>query len=57
MPIYEYVCPKCQKRYEIQHRIDDHDPRSCLDCVTELRRVFRIAGISFKGDGWGKDAR
>ena len=53
MPTYEYKCPKCQKVFEIKHSMTDHPKPACLDCVVLLNRVFRLAGVTFKGGGWG----
>jgi putative FmdB family regulatory protein len=53
MPTYDYKCPNCQKVIEIKHSMIDQPNPACIDCMLPLQRVFKIAGVSFKGSGWG----
>jgi putative FmdB family regulatory protein len=60
MPIYEYVCMKCESHFEELVRLDDDAP-SCPDCSSaNVRRqlsVFAAHGTaaqpSFGGGGGG----
>ena len=53
MPVYEYKCPKCAKVFDIMHAMDEQPKPACTECVVPLKRVYRLAGIAFKGGGWG----
>lgn len=53
MPTYEYVCPKCEHRFELFHSISDESPKKCPRCKTKARRVpAGGAGLLFKGSGF-----
>lgn len=52
MPVYEYRCELCGKTFDIQHSMTEHHSPACTDCVKPLKRVFRLAGVSFKGSGF-----
>ena len=53
MPIYEYECEKCGKRFEFLQRIDE-EPKKVCPCGEggKLRRVLSAPAIRFKGSGW-----
>lgn len=53
MPIYEYECEKCGKRFEYLQRIDE-EPKKICPCGKggKLRRVLSAPAIRFKGSGW-----
>ena len=56
MPIYEYLCEKCEHEFEREQRITDPKIRTCPKC--KKRRVERlISQTSFvlKGSGWHAD--
>lgn len=40
MPIYEYFCEKCGKRFEIMTAIDRRDEAKCPECGGGVRRVY-----------------
>jgi len=56
MPNYELQCTVCSKRYTIRSSINQPlNAINCPECVIPLKRVYTAPGITFKGDGWGKD--
>ena len=56
MPIYEYICPDCNLRFELLcHQTQANESASCLRCHNAATRVFsRFA--SFKKDSEGSSA-
>ncbi|HEY3073217.1 MAG TPA: zinc ribbon domain-containing protein [Candidatus Limnocylindrales bacterium] len=59
MPIYEYVCSRCNHRTDILHGINDPGPAFCPSCGAEgtMRKAFAPPAIHFKGSGWAKKER
>lgn len=51
MPIYEYECLECRKRFERRQSINDEPIREC-ECGGAARRVLHPVGIIFKGSGF-----
>lgn len=55
MPLYEYECPS-QHIWTAHASVDTRDIGKCPECGSaDVRRLFGVVGIHFKGDGWGKD--
>ena len=52
MPIYEYKCEKCGKRYEKLQKISDPLCKKCPSCEGKLRKVVSSPAIQFKGAGF-----
>ena len=52
MPIYEYLCPECDCKFELLRSVNKaEDNASCPKCKHSAKRVFsRFASFS-KGDG------
>jgi hypothetical protein len=59
MPVYAYVCDKCGEKTALLRSIHDPEPeqQKCVECNEALRRDYTIAAVTFKGTGWGKEAR
>lgn len=58
MPLYEYECPKCGKRYEIFSKFSNmNDARYCKDenCNAVLERKVSSPLFNMKGACWEKD--
>ena len=53
MPIYEYECNKCGRRFEFLQRLGDSPKKNC-DCGRggRLERLISAPAIRFKGSGW-----
>ena len=52
MPLYEYQCQQCQAIRDIRHGFDETTSEVCAHCGGPLVRLFRPAGIVFKGSGF-----
>jgi len=53
MPVYEYDCMPCAKRYTKQRSINENDPGyNCEDCNYKLVRVYSNVGAVFNGSGF-----
>lgn len=52
MPLYEYECADCHKRFEIRQRVTEDPITVCPTCGGPTKRVLYPAGIIFKGSGW-----
>ena len=53
MPIYEYVCPKCNLKFELKRPINEAGEEApCPHCHSSAKRVFSTLSIIAK-DGFG----
>lgn len=52
MPLYEYVCQKCERRIEVIQRVGERHLRICPHCGGKLTKAFSAPAIQFKGAGW-----
>jgi putative FmdB family regulatory protein len=52
MPVYEYECENCGRRFERLQSVHDEPVRQCPECSGAVHKVFHAAGIIFKGSGW-----
>jgi len=52
MPIYEYECSACQKRFERIQRLSDPLLTVCPNCGGGVHKAFSVPAIQFKGSGW-----
>jgi putative FmdB family regulatory protein len=54
MPLYEYQCEACQRRFEIiQQKFSDPSPEVCPVCGKgPVRQLLSSPAIQFKGSGW-----
>jgi putative FmdB family regulatory protein len=56
VPIYEYECTKCQKRFEHQQKMTDPSIQTCdqLGCeeAKPVNKIISAPAIMFKGTGW-----
>ena len=59
MPLYSYKCPQCEKVITLDHGMMDEKIHRCKDCIENpiLKKLPGVGAVSFKGGGWGKDAR
>jgi len=53
MPIYEYLCPSCDTKFEMLRPVSEcHEPASCPKCQGSAQRVLsRFAAFSAGEDG------
>lgn len=52
MPRYDYVCPSCDLRFEIERSINDRTEVLCPSCATPARKVFSPSAVVLKGSGF-----
>ena len=58
MPIYDYICAACGRRFEVIHGVNDPAPEACPLCGSgPIRKAFAPPTIVFKGSGWAKKER
>ncbi|MCP4297854.1 MAG: zinc ribbon domain-containing protein [Proteobacteria bacterium] len=56
MPIYEYICTKCDAEQEVIQKISDLPLTKCLECSDEaLVKKASMSAFHLKGGGWYKD--
>jgi putative FmdB family regulatory protein len=52
MPIYEYVCEKCNSHLEIIQKITEEQLTTCPDCKGQLKKMISNTSFVLKGTGW-----
>ena len=53
MPIYEYQCEACGKKFEQIQKFSDAPADTCAACGKgPIRRLLSSPAIQFKGAGW-----
>jgi putative FmdB family regulatory protein len=52
MPLYEYECKKCKRRFERIQKFSDPPVRKCPECGGSVERLLSPAAVQFKGSGW-----
>ena len=52
MPLYEYKCVKCGKRFEKIESMSAPEKQKCPKCGGRAERQIAAPAIQFKGSGW-----
>ncbi len=52
MPLYEYKCTSCGKRFELIQKFSDPPQTACPSCGQTAERQLSAPAIQFKGSGW-----
>ncbi len=52
MPIYEYVCNDCGKKFELIENFHNDKEKDCEYCSGKARRVVSQSSFVLKGTGW-----
>jgi putative FmdB family regulatory protein len=53
VPLYEYECDACGRRFEVIQKFSDPAVDVCRQCGKgPVRRLFSSPAIQFKGTGW-----
>jgi putative FmdB family regulatory protein len=54
MPVYEYECTECNKRFEYMQKITENPKEICDNCKGKLRKLLSHSSFVLKGTGWYK---
>ena len=58
MARYDYACPACGERFEVEHPMAERPEVVCPVCGERAELVFSTSGIVFHGSGfYNTDAR
>ncbi len=52
MPVYDYACGTCARKFEMRRSFSDGAKAQCPSCKSEAERVFAPVPIVFKGSGF-----
>jgi putative FmdB family regulatory protein len=52
MPLYEYECDSCGRRFELIQKFSDPPSEACPSCGGAVRKLLSLAAFQFKGSGW-----
>jgi putative FmdB family regulatory protein len=52
MPLYEYKCHKCGKKFDVLQKFSDARLTVHEECGGELERLVSAPAFHFKGTGW-----
>jgi putative FmdB family regulatory protein len=56
MPIYEYLCARCEHEFEREQRITDAPVKTCPKCRSRrVKRLISQTSFVLKGSGWYAD--
>ena len=56
MPIYEYLCDKCEHEFEREQRITEDPVKTCPKCRSRrVKRLISRTSFVLKGGGWYSD--
>ena len=54
MPLYEYRCENCERRFEFLQGMSEAPVTECPECGGELKRLLSAPAFHLKGSGWYK---
>ncbi|MGD2071928.1 MAG: zinc ribbon domain-containing protein [Candidatus Thorarchaeota archaeon] len=54
MPIYEYICKKCNFSSEFFQSVNELPPL-CPKCGSKLKKLISKSNFHLKGTGWSPD--
>ena len=52
MPLYEYECDACARRFEQIQKFSDPPVETCPHCGGKVHNLLSSPAIQFKGTGW-----
>lgn len=52
VPLYEYECESCGKRFEVIQKFSDDPLTVCKFCKGPVTRLISSPAIHFRGTGW-----
>jgi len=58
LPLYDYDCAACGRRFEVIHGVHGDPPAACPLCGGgPVRKAITAASVHYKGTGWAKKER
>lgn len=58
MPVYDYTCAACGRRFEVLHGVHAEGPTECPLCGKgPVRKAITAAAVHYRGSGWAKKER
>ncbi|MEA3032900.1 MAG: hypothetical protein QOH86_916 [Sphingomonadales bacterium] len=58
MPLYDYQCAACRRRFEVVHGVHAEGPTTCPLCGKgPVRKAISAPAVHYKGSGWAKKER
>jgi putative FmdB family regulatory protein len=58
LPLYDYDCAACGRRFEVIHRVHADPPAACPLCGKgPVKKAITAASVHYKGSGWAKKER
>lgn len=58
MPLYDYDCAACGRRFEVIHGVHADPPGACPLCGNgPVKKAITAASVHYKGSGWAKKER
>lgn len=60
MPVYQFKCNKCGKRFEVLASYDEYDEIRdgvTCECGGTVKRVLGVPAIIYKGTGWTRKGK
>lgn len=52
MPLYEYACRNCGKKFEVIQKFSDEPLTIHEECGGAVERLLSAPALQFKGTGW-----
>jgi putative FmdB family regulatory protein len=52
MPLYEYLCHRCGKNFEVLQKFADEALTVHPECGGDVERLVSAPSLQFKGSGW-----
>jgi putative FmdB family regulatory protein len=52
MPLYEYQCGDCGRRFELIQKFSDPPVEQCPTCGGSVQKLVSSPAIQFRGAGW-----
>jgi putative FmdB family regulatory protein len=52
LPLYEYLCLKCDRRIEKIEKLNGPHLKKCPHCGGKVEALISAPAIQFKGTGW-----
>ena len=58
MPLYDYDCAACGRRFEVIHGVHADAPAACPLCGGgPVKKAITAASVHYRGTGWAKKER